>query len=192
MAPPTPEGVYEVVAVRAASDVARSVPGPEDFALIGRRMTFGREITWFDGRACLAPSVRASVEPWRNLDEPNMSDLQASAKASRRRLNATLVIDCGGRACGEITPVLMVDRRTLVVRIGNETAYAVLGRPLDRRTALAVERGLARKGFDPGAVDGLIDAVARRAVALYAQSRGARYAFQSAALTDALVGELTR
>jgi hypothetical protein len=100
------------------------------------------------------------------------------------------VIDCGGRALSEITPVLMVDPRVLVMRTADGRAWVILEKPLAPDRALAVERALARLGHDPGPVDGVIDAASRRALARFAASRGAAYAFQASPLTEALAAEL--
>jgi hypothetical protein len=188
---PEPRGVYEIVAVRADSRVARAAPGPEDLALIGQRMTVGPDgVVSPYGPDCRVPRVRPAAESWRDVAEPNLSDLQVPQAAPR--LNRAYVIDCGGAARGSIHEVLMVDARTLVVRIANGTAYAILERPLDPRQARAVEQGLRRAGFDPGPLDGRIDSRTRRAAAQFAQQQGAAYAFEASAFTEALVETLTR
>lgn len=195
-APPAgPSGRYEIVAIRAASDAAGTLGARQDAVLenlLGRRMTFGSRIAWFDDRFCARTSrVRPSVEAWSDTTEPNLSDLQIAPGPDDLRLNQTLVIDCGGRAAGSITRLLMVDRRVLVMRSPNGTAYVVLEQPLDRRRARAVEHGLMRAGFDPGPVDGRIDARSRRAVALFARGRGASYAFEQGVLTENVVVALS-
>lgn len=190
---PNPSGPYVVVAVRASSDVAGTLEAMRDPALhslVGRRMTFGRAVSWYDGRSCAAGQMRASEEGWPHLAEPYLSDLQVSPGPADHRLNHAMVIDCGGRAYREITPFLMVDERVLVMRSVNGTAYVVLERPLSRGQARAVERGLARAGFDPGPVDGRIDDRTRRAVALFARSQGAEYAFDQGVFTENVVAAL--
>jgi hypothetical protein len=107
-----------------------------------------------------------------------------------RRLNQGLVIDCGGRAIGDITPVLAVDRRVLVVRIENGSTYLVLEAPLDQTRALAVEQGLLEAGRDPGPVDGIIDERSRRAVAEYARDHGAAFAFEAGVVTENVLAAL--
>ena len=194
-APPDPSGRYEVVAVRASSEVAGTLEAmrdPDLNALIGRRMTFGRRVAWYDGRSCTSGRTRPSEEGWPHLAEPNLSDLQLAPGATDHRLNRAMVIDCGGRAHGEITPFLMLDDRVLVMPSRNGVAYVVLERPLDRSQARAVERGLAAAGFDPGPVDGRIDGRTRRAAALFAEARGAAYAFQHGVFTENLVAALTQ
>jgi hypothetical protein len=190
---PDPSGRYDVVAVRASSEVAgtlETMRDPDLRALVGRRMTFGRRVAWYDGRTCTSGAIRASEEGWPHLAEPYLSDLQVSPGATDHRLNRAMVIDCGGRAHGELTPFLMVDERVLVMRSRNGVAYVVLERPLGRRQARAVEQGLARAGFDPGPVDGRIDARSRRAAALFAQGQGAEYAFEHGVFTENLVAAL--
>lgn len=191
---PDPSGRYEVVAVRASSEVAGTLEAMRDpalNALVGRRMTFGRRVSWYDGRACATGRMRGAVEAWPHMAEPYLSDLQVTPGATDHRLNRAMVIDCGGRAHSEITPFLMVDDRVLVMPSRNGVAYVVLERPLTRGQARAAERGLARAGFDPGPVDGRIDARTRRAAALFAQGQGAEYAFEHGVFTANLLAALT-
>lgn len=190
-----PSGAYVVVAVRASSEVAGTLEAMRDPALnglVGRRMTFGSRVEWYDGRDCASGNVRPSREGWPHLAEPNLSDLQLNPGPRDHRLNQAMVIDCGGRALSQITPFLMIDRRVLVVPSANGVAYLVLERPLDRRRARAVEHGLVRAGFDPGPADGRIDQRTRRAAALFAQAQGAEFAFQQGVFTENLVSALTR
>ena len=124
--PPNPSGHYEVVAVRASSEVAGTLEAMRDpalNALVGRRMTFGRRVAWYDGRSCATGDVRASEDGWPHLAEPNLSDLQVTPGGTDHRLNRAMVIDCGGRAHSEITPFLMVDERVLVMPSRNGIAY---------------------------------------------------------------------
>lgn len=189
-----PSGRYDVVAVRASSEVAGTLEAMRDpalNALVGRRMTFGRRVAWYDGRPCASGRMRPSAEGWPHLAEPYLSDLQVKPEETDHRLNRAMVIDCGGRAHTEITPFLMVDDRVLVMPSRNGIAYVVLERPLGRRQARAVEQGLAKAGFDPGPVDGRIDARTRRAVALFALGEGAEYAFEHGVLTENVVFALT-
>lgn len=192
--PQTPSGRYVVVAVRASSEVAGTLEAMRDpalSALVGRPMTFGRRFAWYDGRTCASGHMRPSEEGWPHLAEPYLSDLQVTPAPTDHRLNYTMVIDCGGRAYDQITPLLIVDRRVLVMRSRNGVAYVVLERPLNRRQAAAVERGLVFAGFDPGPIDGRIDERTRRAAALFAQAHGADYAFQHGVFTENLVEALT-
>jgi len=191
---PDPSGRYDVVAVRASTEVAGTLEAMRDpalNALVGRRMTFGRRFAWYDGRPCASGRMRPSGEDWPHLTEPNLSDLQVTPEGTDHRLNRAMVIDCGGRAHSEITPFLMVDERVLVLPSRNGVAYIVLERPLNRTQAMAVERGLARAGLDTGRVDGRIDARTRRAAALFAEAHGADYAFQHGVFTENLVAALT-
>ncbi|MGZ9099410.1 MAG: peptidoglycan-binding domain-containing protein [Brevundimonas sp.] len=190
-----PSGAYVVVAVRASSEVAGTLEAMREPALnglVGRRMTFGRRVAWYDGRACASGDIRPSRDGWPHLAEPNLSDLQLNPGPTDHRLNHAMVVDCGGRAFSQITPMLVIDRRVLVMPSANGVAYIVLERPLDRRRARAVEQGLARAGFDPGPADGRIDQRTRRAAALFAQAQGADFAFQHGVFTENLVAALTR
>ncbi len=190
-----PSGGYVVVAVRASSEVAGTLEAMRDPALnglVGRRMTFGSRVTWFDGRACPSGTVRPAREGWPRLSEPNLSDLRLNPGPTDHRLNHAMVIDCGGRAFSQITPFLVIDRGVLVMPSANGMAYIVLERPLDRRRAMAVECGLVRAGLDPGPTDGRIDQRTRRAAALFARAQGAEFAFQHGVFTENLVAALSR
>lgn len=196
-APPAvglPAGVYEVVTVRRASDTASTLATQADDALgrsIGRRISFGETIRWYDDRVCGAGRIAGAAGSAVNVDDPNLSDLQVAPGSGDRRVNRSLIVDCGGRALSSIAQIVQVDGRVLVERIANGTAYVVMEAPLDPVTARRVEAGLAGAGLDPGPVDGVIDDAARRAVALYAQRQGAAFAFDRGVITDNLLASLT-
>ena len=188
-----PSGPFVVVAVRAASDTASTLAMQEQGGqLLGAEMTFDAPMRWFDGRTCPSPSVRASDDPPVNLAEPNLSDLQVAPGPVDHRLNRAFVADCGGRAISSIVRFTMVDARVLVARTPDGAVYYVLERPLDQETALKVEQRLAGAGLDPGLIDGVLDAQARRALALYAQRLGAAYAFDRGVVTENLLETLLR
>src|SRR5690242_1570559 len=92
-----PAGSYEVVAVRRASDTASTLAMQSDDALarsLGKRLTIGDSLRWYDDRACLgsaklAPSAGLVI----NLEDPNLSDLKPAAGPTSR----SLVVDCGAR-----------------------------------------------------------------------------------------------
>ena len=189
-----PIGQYEVVAVRAASDVARAIAHRRDPSLarlIGRRVRVGAKIRWYDGRPCAAGVVRTASAPWPNLAEPNLSDVQLAPGPRDHRLNRAFLVDCGSRPGDDTAPVLMVDRRVLITLTRDRATYVVLEAPVSRTQAMKVEAALAAAGLNPGPVNGKLDAAARRAIAQYARRKGAAFAFQSGVLTENLVAALT-
>lgn len=190
-----PAGKYEVVGVRRASDVAVTLASQDDDRLrrlVGTHTSIGGSNRWYDDRLCpqslkLAGAAGSVV----NLDDPNLSDLKVVPGPTDARVNRSLSTDCGARPISSIAHVVQIDGRVLVERALNSTAYVIMEAPLDLATARRVEDGLARAGFDPGPVDGTIDERTRRAVALYANAKGAAFAFDRGVITNNVLTALT-
>lgn len=186
-------GDYVVAAIRRASDVAG---GPDDPSLggveIGTRVSFGEGLTWLWGDDCADWSVAKASAPVVMQEDPLLSDAQigpvdGDAVAPDNRRGEHLVILCGGESVGAF---LKVDRRVLVAPSPSGLSNVILERPLDPGQVRILQRALGSLGLYEGAVTGVLDADTRRAAALYAESRGAAYAFKGAALSANLLDGL--
>ena len=189
-----PAGSYEVVAVRRASDVAVTLGSQEDDRLrrlVGAHVSVGGSNRWYDDRICPS-SIRivSAAGSTVNLDDPNLSDLRVAPGPNDGRVNRALSMDCGARPISSIIHLVQIDGRVVVERALNSSAYVILEAPLDAGTARRLEDGLAKAGFDPGPVDGTVDERTRRAVALYAQGKGAAFAFDRGVITANVLAAL--
>ncbi len=185
-----PAGVYEVVALRRASDVAS---GPGDAAAdmaLGRRARFGGNAEWIDGTTCKAWSLEPLADPALSADDPNLSDIElAPAGIADARENRSLRLMCDGR---ELTTLLQVDARVLVVPSASGSTNLVLERTPDARETAALQARLKAQGLLENATDGVMDAATRRALALYADDLGAAFAFERGVATENLLAALSQ
>lgn len=102
------------------------------------------------------------------------------------------MIDCGARPLSSIKLMLIIDDRVVVATTsGAEDHYVILEKPLPDVEALVFERSLGAAGFDPGAVDGVIDPATRAAVAAFAEAHGAMFRFETGVITRNLLDALT-
>ena len=94
--PAAPQGVFELVGVRATSDVASTIdtlrPAEGLTAMIGWWIETGKFGHWLDGSPCTG-GAKAGGDAWSNPDDPLLSDLQLKPGAADRRLNAPAVIE---------------------------------------------------------------------------------------------------
>jgi hypothetical protein len=185
--PADPAGDYVVVAVREPSGATHGAPRP-GLPLNGKPVRIGGAGVWIDGNACKG-LVQPAATPWPYGADSSLSDLNLAATPDHR-LNRSFALDCGWRSDAGPLPILQVDGRVLVAAIENGARFAVLEKPLPRGEALEVERALARAGFDPGAVDGVVDAATRRAAGAYARAKGAAFAFDPGVFTENLLTQL--
>jgi hypothetical protein len=183
-------GSFVVVDIRAASDVATTAAARDTdptLQMMGATLAIGTRLTWI-GKDCAGrPDPMATGAP--KVDR-NLADLRAVI-GEDHRLDQSWIIDCLGRAVTDIWQVLAVDDRVLVARTSPNITYLVLEKPLSREQGLQLEDGLRQAGFDPGPVDGVIDAVTRSAVAAFV-SRQTGVAANAGVITRSVVDALAR
>jgi hypothetical protein len=183
-------GRYVVVGIRAASDVAGPVPGSEQEslrALIGTELRAGDRVSWYRERCDVRPG---RAERSAALVERNLADLQIAPGARDARLNRNLIVDCLGRAIGDIWEVLVVDRRVLVARSSPSRAWLILEQPLAPGDVRLLKQRLRQLGFDPGSQDERMDEATRAAIAAFAVKNGAPAAFMPGILTVNLMNAI--
>jgi len=165
-------GRYVVVGLRAASDVATTAAQREadtSKTLIGSELRIGDRVSWYRERC----EVRAGPPENRAaMVERNPADLQIAPASTDGRLNRNLIIDCLGRAIGDIWHVLVVDQRILVARSSPLATYLVLEQPLAPGDVLLLKQRLKKAGFDPGTLDERMNEPTRAAIAAYARKKG--------------------
>lgn len=181
-------GTFEVVALRAASDVAG---GPDDAAatsVLGRRAIFGDTAEWIDGRSCSTWSLEPQDGDAVAVDDPNLSDLQL-ASSSRTPINRSWRLMCDE---AELASFLQIDARVLVGTSASGQTNLLLERVPPPQEILTLQAGLSAHGYIDSAPSGAMDGATRRALAQYAEKLGAAFAFQNGVLTDFLLHSVSR
>ncbi len=181
-------GTFEVVALRAASDVAG---GPIDAAAkltLGRRAQFGGTAEWIDGTTCTSWSLEPRGEDAVATDDPNLSDLQL-AKANSPPLNRSWRLMCDET---ELATFLQVDARVLVAPSPSGQTNLLLERVPPPQEIITLQAGLKAHGHLDGPLSGNMEAATRRALALYAEELGAAFAFQQGVMTEHLLESVSR
>jgi hypothetical protein len=177
-----PDGVYQVIALRNASDVASTLATIESYSPAVAEVDFdASSLAWINGEVCLEGWSLSEVEAapvW--LDDPLLSDvmLAPAADLPDRRVLSHWRLDCGARAMGHVT---MVDARLLVAASESGAVNVVLEKPLDAETARTLNSALKASG---SAVDETetVGAATRDALAQRAESMGAAYRFENTAI----------
>lgn len=189
-----PRGEFVAVAIRSAGDVAG---GPVDKSLqikLGDSLAFGERLHWWNGETCdnwSGYEVMTDVA-LVNLADPVVSDLwlkpvDAQTSGGDRFLGNTLRIRCGNRAMGT---VFQVDRRVLVLNSPSGNSYVIFEKSLTPEQVLKFQQQLADMKFLQREATSEWTPEALRAVAAYAEYRGAKYRFERAAITENLLDGL--
>ena len=182
-------GTFEVVALRAASDVSG---GPDDAgaqSLLGRRARFGETAEWISGKTCSSWALERRTDDAVALDDPNLSDLQL-AKAATAPMNRSWRLMCDE---AELARFLQVDARVLVGATASGQTNILLERVPPPQEILTLQAGLTAHGFLDSPPSRKMDDATRRALALYAEKQlGAAFAFKSGVLTEYLLQSVSR
>jgi hypothetical protein len=140
--------------------------------LLGTKLRAGSTISWYRDRCEVRP---AGAEGNAALVDRNLADLQLAPASTDARLNRNLIIDCLGRAAGDIWHVLVVDQRLVVARSSPFTTYLILEQPLAPGDVRLLKLRLRQAGFDPGSQDEQLDNSTRAAIAAFARKNGAPF-----------------
>lgn len=191
-APAGLEGSYEIVAVRRASDVAGPVEDATVADVIGKTVSFDETLQWLDGRVCAQWRAEKRTDPAVNFSDPILSDTQVGPIDGQRstgdkRLNDGFDLICGD---GVVASLARVDNRVLVTSSASGVHYFILEKQLAGAAIKAFQTHLASMKFFNDAPKESWDEVSLRAVAAYAEYRGAKYRFRRPAITQNLLDGL--
>ena len=181
-------GTFEVVALRAASDVAGGPVDADALPMLGRRASFGDTAEWIDGITCSTWSLEPRDEDAAARDDPNLSDLQL-ANTSAPPVNRSWRLMCEE---AEIASFLQIDGRVLVGATASGQTNVLLERVPRPEEILTLQAGLTAHGFLDGPPSGAMDGATRRALARYAEQLGAAFAFHNGVLTEYLLRSVSR
>ena len=190
--PGPPDGDFTIITARRAGDVAGGPIEPAAAGRIGKTVSFGQRLTWWDGTSCAKWSAAARDDRVLPLDDPNLSDTQVPpvdgpVSAGDRRLNAGWTIRCDGKPLGVL---LQVDRRVLVIPSPSGITNLVLEKPLPPDEIRAFQKHLKGMKFYAGEPAAGWDDKSLGAVASYAEYRGAKARFARTAITENLLDGL--
>jgi len=189
------EATYEIIAVRAASDVAAVLPpeGSEE-EVIGQTITLDGDGLVMDGASC-DDWQRSDIDgPLVNTQDPMLADVMLGpndgVSVGDARLMTAWRYECEGE---RVMDILQVDERVLIIPWSNGTQYLIAEKPLTESQMLAFERQLKDMKFLEGEPDGVFDEQTRHAISYYASYRVGgpdAYAFHRAAITENLLDGL--
>lgn len=186
------QGTYVVVDLRRSSFVSGSTEDTSATDWLGRHVVFDDDLKWIDGQSCDAWSTVLEDEPIVDVSDPNLSDLAISPVVSPASNE-----DVSGRnswqlMCNEsnVGSVFQLDSRVLVINSASGLTYAILEKPLRQDQIRKLQKQLIDMKFYEGLVNGELDESTQRAVAAYAEYRGAHFRFHRTAITENLLDGL--
>lgn len=190
-------GMYEVVTMRNASNVARALdPLAKKNEAIGQAITFTKKgdlIT--KGISCDHWEVFASLVPVVNLKDPILADIHVpptdSPKSSGdQRIGKTYHYKCEDES---FLHVYQVDDRVLVIPWENSSRYLIVEKLLSEKQIRKLQSQLKDMKFHHFAPTGMLDDETLKALSSWAQYRlqnDEAYRFQRTAITENLLDAL--
>lgn len=181
-------GDYAVVAIRNLSDVAMPAMGLRHSKIEqGQVLKLGERMQWIDGKVHTDWQKATLNSRVLGLGDPMLSDVYYGIQTAAG-VGDAVRFSANDR---EIGVVYWVDSRVgLVVEPAGSPVY-VLERSLSKDDALLLEKQLADMKFDPGIVDGVVDASTRRALGFYLDYLGLPYRFKTPVVSDRLFESVT-
>ena len=179
--------------MRRASDAAG---GPNDTtvkAKLGDRLTVGKSVSWSTGPRCKKAQFKRLEKQPLIEDDPNLSDLaikpiDAPHSSGERRLNQVFRLTC---ASGKQHTFRMLDRRVLVFRSASGLTHMIYAKPLTEAQILQLQKQLKSMKFLSDEPAKAWTENSRRALAAFAEYRGAKYRFLNPVITENLLDGLS-
>lgn len=156
-------GIYEVVSLRNASDVAITIqtkpPISNTDTPIGQTIEFiGKQIK-MPGLGCDSWEVRRIDKKIVNLQDPLLADLNVNPTDSpissgEKRVNLSFAYSCEGEP---FLQVFQLDGRVIVIPWANSSQYLIAERPLSAMQIKQFQHQLTSMKFYHGAATGKLD-----------------------------------
>lgn len=178
---------FVVIGSRSPSDVAISAPTSiaKSKVRIGATFATSDTLRWIDGMIYLNwKSTSSRVLPL-GINDPLFGDIYYQMK-DRSAIEA-LQYRSGSHYVGV---VYKVDSQLRLIAAPAGSPVYILERPLTKQDGLDLEMVLKEMKFDPGKVDGVIDAQTRSAIGLYLEYRGGSKRPLNPVISTALFSEL--
>jgi hypothetical protein len=193
---PAPFGEYEVVAIRAAGNVASTTGSQNRLDWMGKSVEFGESAAvWLDGEKCATWSVREAGSPEFFLDDPNLSDvtlppLDFGSDTVDRRLNVPVELVCNDFGEWVLANFVIIDRRVLITPTVSGETYVILEKPLSAGEIERFQAELKDMKFYHGEISGNLDSESVSSIGFYAEYRGSAYRFYRTVITENLLDRL--
>lgn len=179
---------YEVVAIRSLSGVAMPPMQLREADIEkGQRLLIGDAFQWLDGILYTDWNSVELDEPPLAMRDPILADVYFKLNHASDVRKPSLY-SAGAKELGR---VYWIDTRVgLLVEPHGSPVY-VLERSLSLMDALQLEVALKDMKFDPGAVDGVIDASTRKALGFCLEYWGLPYRFAPPVISDRMFEAIT-
>jgi hypothetical protein len=176
---------FVLVATRSSSDVAMTAPPMASSVPVDAKLSIGESLTWIDGTTYLNWEVTSLRARPLGMGDPIFADIyyQMGDRSALEALRYISDKDAIGIA-------YKVDSQVRLIAAPGGSPIYVLQRPLSQTDAMALEAELKDMKFDPGPVDGVIDAETRRALGFYLEYRGHLYRPMNPVISTAFFYEL--
>ncbi|PXA05300.1 hypothetical protein DDZ13_00095 [Coraliomargarita sinensis] len=153
-----------------------------------RFIRIGEQLHWLDdARYEEWDSVVLRTRPL-GMDDPILADVYYGI-SSADELKGAKRYTAGDQTIGLI---YWVDGRIGLISAAAGNPVYVIERKLHRSEALQLEQSLVTRGFDPGKVDGVIDAATRAAINSYLESTGLPYRYETPVITEQIYKSITQ
>lgn len=189
-------GVYEIVTVRNASDVAATAsPMSESDSPIGENISFSANQLSMSGLACDSWEISEKTDSIVNLSDPNLADINVAPTDSPISIGDQRIMEAYNYSCeGEsFLNILQVDERVIVIPWANSSKYLIAETPLTTEQISQLQKQLKSMKFYEGEISGVLDTSTLSAVSAWAEYRGNNtdgYRFSRAAITENLLDAL--
>ena len=188
-------GIYEVVTLRRASDVAAPASPIDSDSPIGQTITIGAEGITMTGLACEDWQVSLLTEPAVNLDDPILADINipptdSPISSGDQRIMKSYSYHCEGE---HFIDLIQVDDRVIVIPWANSSQYLIAEVSLTSEQITQFQKQLKSMKFYHETPDGVLDEETLRAINYWVENRIRNddyYHFSRPAITENLLDAL--
>ncbi len=189
-------GIYEVVTLRRASDVAAPAnPMNDSDSPIGQTITIDTKGIAMTGLACEDWQVSLLTEPVVNLDDPTLADIDipptdSPISSGDQRVMKSYSYHCEGE---HFIDLIQVDDRVIVIPWANSSQYLIAEVSLTSEQITQFQKQLKSMKFFHSAPNGVLDEETLRAINYWVEDRirtDDYYHFSRPAITENLLDAL--
>jgi hypothetical protein len=155
--PIAPQGAFEIISLRRASDVASPAPTPSSTEPLGQIITLTDARLSLAGMDCenwkISP-IDLAIDP----QEPNLSDLFVAPINATHSDGNALILQSWSYQCesAEHFEITQIDPRNIVMPINNSADYAIASLPLSLAETHAIQEFLADTKFYSGPINDML------------------------------------
>lgn len=152
--PNPPEGEFEIISLRRASDVASSTPSPNEIEPLGQTITLNETGLSLAGMDCDNWQIDP-IDLAINPQDPNLRDLFIAPVNALPSDGDALILQSWSYQCEgvESFEITQIDPRNIVMPVNNSANYAIASLPLNLAQTHAVQEFLADMKFYSGPIN---------------------------------------